>query len=111
MTTYAEAAAIRTYDDDEIRNLWSAFYGICSHKDGEHVEVASPLQRTLLEALIKTAPLHHTRIMPHVGYAELVGYYPRPDERAVSIHITVHDEVCMMDSDIVDWPYFASTVV
>jgi hypothetical protein len=110
MITIQQAAAIKTLTADEHDALWSSFMTLAC--EGDHV---SRDDRAKIEDMIKTAPVHMRRLMPHCNTVEFVGYFPwqRFDRSIglVSVSICEDDSnaVCMCDVDHEDWSYFHST--
>ncbi|NKL08409.1 hypothetical protein GFL39_26425 [Rhizobium leguminosarum bv. viciae] len=108
--TLEEIAAIKTLSADEHSALWDAYYGLAP--EGDHV---SPENRAALEELIRTAPSHITRLMPHCNVTEFVGYFPWRRHNGtvglVSVSVCPDNDACMCDAESSDLAYFFSTVV
>jgi hypothetical protein len=112
--TYEEAAAVKTLTREEIGQLWSAYYGIIPNTEVDD-GIATPWRRTMLEALIKTAPLSYRRALVNVEGNEFTGFFPWKDERdndrLVQIAIADNDETCMCDAEVSDWSWYLSSKI
>ncbi|QIG75583.1 hypothetical protein EVC20_012 [Rhizobium phage RHph_Y2_17_1] len=108
--TFEEAAAIKTLTADEHSALWDQYMTLvpdCS---------IAPEKRPELEELIKQAPAHIYRLMPHCNAVEFVGYFPwrRTNDTIGLVSISMcrdDNDACMSDEEISDWAYYHSTIV